>query len=1033
MVTSQAVILIFCLYVGFLWCLAFWTEKFAHAGFSLVNNPLVYSLSLAVYCSSWTFLGSVGMAASRGHLFMTIYLGPTIMFVLWGGLLRKIIRIGNQWRITSIADFISTRYEKSDVLAASVTMVATVGNIPYVALQFKSILSTFDLITAGQEQPSGLVDTHVGVIVVGLMILFTIMFGVRKLEPTERHEGIVMAVAVESMVKIVAFLVVGFFVVYVLFNGFNDLFDRLAAEPMVNRKVCSGSRSYSLLTWFCYIGLSANAIMCLPRQFHIAVVENQSAKHLRWGLWLFPLYLVVISVFVHPIALAGLLRGAPMEQADTFVLLLPLQEGHRAITLLVFIGGFSAATSMIMICSMTMATMISNHLLLPLVDAVPRLNFIARRLLQARWLTVAAFISLGYVFERMVGHYYPLAEIGLMSFGAILQLAPSFFGGLFWRDGNRRGALLGLWFGFAVWAYTMLLPMLSRAGLADLSVLQEGPLHLRLLRPEALLGLEGLDPVAHAMIWSMIANLSGYIFGSLWSGSGPGNRNQAEAFVGAPAESPLLGGSGRATQYVPIHDKIRIINRLFGRYFSPEKTREMIATVLRDAKLANRRTASIAELSELYDQVEKALAGSIGSAMANRALQKADFFTELEAEELRRLFADILTSLQAKPADLKKTIDFYREREILVTGHARELEEKIRELEDQIIKTRAAEEKLKESEERYRVAIEGSSDGVVVIGGGRITWGNNRLPEMFGYESLDEILGRDLRLIIHPEDHDRVMKISKLRQYGEQAPSRYDFKGVRKDGTPIYVAVSATRIQFQGRPFNLAYLRDVTLRRMAEEEIHYLSRRLIESIEEERRRLAANLHDEFGQALTALHLGVGSIRSMTADRPDLEAPLNRITGIIEGLAETARNIAGELRPDVLDHLGLISAAEWHLNEFRQISGCRVEFDAVGFHSRRIQPQAEIVLYRVLQESLTNIVKHARASMVQVRLTYSHPRVILVISDDGQGFEPENGGPGRVDIKTGIGLISMKERVAAVGGTLDIRSVPGRGTTIRVTI
>ncbi len=1029
MLSSISVIGIFCLYVGLLYCVAQWAERRATTGSSLVNNPLVYSFSLAVYCTSWTFYGSVGLAASQGHLFLAIYLGPTLAFIFGGGLLRKMVRLKSSHRITSIADFVSARYEKSEGLAAVVTLIALVGTVPYVALQMRAFLATFEVITTHPGANASWVGTHVGPIMVGLMILFTIMFGVRRLDPTERHEGMVMAVAVESIVKLVFFLAGGAFVVYWLFDGMDDIFARLAAHPVLKDITEQQSRSLPLLTWSSYLLLSANAILLLPRQFHIAVVENQSEGHIRWAMWMFPLYLLLINLFVYPIAVAGLLEGYPLEAADTFVLHLPLDHGNHVLALLVFIGGFSAATSMILISAMTMATMISNHLLLPLVDWIPQLGFLERHLLKARWLAVAAFILMGYLFERLVGEHFRLASIGLISFAAVLQLGPAVIGGLYWRGGTKRGAILGLLAGFAVWCYTQLLPVFVTAGWLSPQFLETGPLNLSLLRPQALFGLEGLDPVAHTVFWSLLFNLGFYILGSLLEEPSEESQSRAEAFVGALSGASMFRGSGRHEANIPVADKRRRIEELFARYFGPRRAEELTEQALAEVGLTGKRLANIAEIAELYDTVERSLGGSIGSATAHRALLKADLFTPYEAKELTELYAEILAHLRARPEDLKRKIDFYQEREALIKRHSEELEEKVAELERQIARRREAEAQLRESEERYRMAIEYSSDGVAIIKDTRMVYINRKLAEIFGYPRRRELVGRSVGVIVHPEDRERVLAIARLRQAGGPAPSRYDFKGIQKDGTPIYIAVSATTINYRGETYNLVYLRDVTARRRAEEDIRTLSRRLIEGIEEERRRLAIDLHDEFGQALTALHMGVEALKDSLTDRPQERQRCEQLIATIERLADNVRNISSELRPDMLDHLGLVPTVEWYIAEFRgRMSGVEVQFTAMGFGDRRLDSQVEIVLYRILQEALNNVAKHARARRVTVRLTYSHPQVILLISDDGRGFDPqESGAVGR----RGVGLVSMKERAASVGGSIDIRSRPGKGTVIRV--
>ncbi len=1036
MLTGLGVISIFCLYMGLLFWLALKAERMSAAGHSLVNNPHIYALSMGVYCSSWTYYGSVGLAANHGMLFLAIYLGPTLAAVFFPSVLRRMVRLKTSRRITSIADFICARYEKSEPLAALVTVIALVGTMPYVALQIKAFLATFAIIATPTAGEPGWVATHAGPVMVGLMIVFTIAFGVRRLDPTERHEGMVMAVAAESVVKLIAFMVAGLFVVYFLFDGLDDIFGRIAASPELSHLAERQGESFSFLTWGAYLVLAANAIFLLPRQFHIAVVENQSERHIRKAMWLLPLYLFLINLFVYPVAMAGLLKGYPLARADTFVLLLPQGQGSPALALLVFIGGFSAATGMILICSMAMATMISNHLLLPLVDWFPQLRFLERHLLRARWLAVGGFILMGYLFERLVGERFMLANIGMISFAAILQLAPATFGGLFWRDGNRRGAIWGLSGGFLVWAYTLLLPVFVRGGMLEPGVMVHGPLGLEFLRPHALFGTGGLDPVTHCVFWSLCVNLGLYVMGSLWEQPSQESQSHAQAFVEVMSGGSLFAGFGRSKPHIPLSDKRRAIEKLLTRYFGTQKAAALTAQAFTQVGLSGRKLASITKLAELYDEVERILGGSIGAATSHRVLSRADLFTPFEAQELRDLYAEILANLRARPEDLKRRIDFYQEREALIKVHAQELEEKVAELERQMLMRREAEDRLRESEERYRMAIEYSSDGVALIKDRRILFINKKLAEIFGYGHRGDLVGRSLGVIVHPEERERVLTISRLRQHGLPAPTRYDFKGLRRDGTQLYIAVSATTINYHGETMNLVYLRDVTARRRAEEEIHHLSRRLIAGIEEERRRLAADLHDEFGQALTALHLRVASLNDgLPPGMDEPRAACGKLIGMIESLAENLRNICSELRPDMLDHLGLVPTVQWYVEDFRErLQETRVELEAVGFGGdKRMDQRVDIALYRILQEALNNVAKHADAGKVRVILTYSHPHVIMVISDDGRGMDyPREAGSGEGG-RGGIGLVSMKERVAAVGGTLDIRSSPGRGTTIRVSL
>ena len=1027
MYSSLTVISVFCIYMGLLFMMALWAQVRSDTGRSVVNSPFIYSLSLAVYCTTWTYYGSVGSAANGGMLFLTVYLGPSLAMVFFWRIMGKMVVLKSRHHITSVADFLAARYGKSEGLAAWATFIILVGLVPYISLQLKAIFTTFAIITGPQDPTGGWIGAHLGPILVGLLVLFTIIFGVRRLDPTERHEGMVMVVVAESVVKLVVFLLVGVVVVFFFHDGPGPLFRGLEKSRLLPPEVFPAGGS--VLTWITYLVLSANAVLLLPRQFHIAVVENQNPEHIRRAMWLFPLYMLLLNLFVFPIAGAGLLAGLPLEAADTFLLRLPLEKGFDFLALLVFLGGFSAGTSMILISSMTMSIMISNHLLLPLVDWIPALGFIERHLLKARWLAVLGFILLGYWFEQHVAETMMLVNIGIMSFAAMIQFAPAVFGGLFWRHGTRRGALAGLTAGFALWVYTLLMPT---GGWLSPEVLANGPLGIGLLRPQQLFGLAGLDPVTHSVFWSLLFNLIFFVLGSLWESPDAEETRDAAAFVEALEDQSMVRPSAGRVAYISLAGKLAPIEELLTRYLVADKAREVLDNCLKALGITGKPRITITELAELCDRVERHLAGAIGSATAHRAVLQANIFDEHEAKELREVYAEILASLGARPLDLKRKIDFYQEREALIQAHSFELEDKIAELETQMAMRRQAESRLRESEERYRTAIEYSNDGMVLVKEDKLLFVNHKFAEIFGYGGREELVGREMAMVIHPDDRQRVTEFSRLRQLGLPSPSRYDFKGIRKDGTSIYIAASVTSIIYRGEPHNLAYMRDVTARRQAEEDIRHLSRRLIEGNEEERKRVAADLHDEFGQALTALHMGVESLQENLAPRGNHHERCQSLMGIIEGMADSIRRITTELRPDILDHLGLVATLEWYFDEYRQrVPGVRFFFQAVGF-KRRVAPELEIVLYRILQEALNNVAKHARATQVKVILTYSHPRVIMMISDNGRGFDPARE-PAVEGTGQGIGLIGMRERVASVGGTLDIRSQAGTGTTIRVTL
>ncbi|SDX59759.1 sensor histidine kinase [Hymenobacter psychrophilus] len=532
-------------YLGLLFGVAYAAERRAKARRSLVSNPYVYALSMAVYCTAWTYYGSVGRAAKFGLEFVGIYLGPTLMAPLAWLVLRKIIRICRTQRLTSIADFISARYGKSAGLGALATVGCVLGVVPYISLQIKAIADSFEMLTHGPGAlglPVGEAAAVTSAFYTTVALaFFTIVFGVRSIEATERHEGMVLAVAIESVFKLVAFLVAGLFVTYGLFNGFADVFEQAAAVPDLRRLFTLEGAGTAPGQWLTLLLLSMSAILLLPRQFQVSVVENVNENHLRKAMWLFPLYLIIINLLVLPLAFGGrLLDGTGQLDADMYVLALPLQAGRPWLALFIYLGGLSAASSMIVVETIALSVMISHHLLMPLLVREPvgraegprwfaRLGQLA---LHTRRLAVVLVLALAFGYYAAVGHVLPLVNIGLISFAAVAQFAPVVLGGLYWQGGTRAGATAGLLAGLLVWLYTLVLPTMVEAGLLAKTLLTEGPLGQGGLRPGALLGLHGLDPLSHGLFWSWFFNVGLYVGVSLL-GRAPSalEQRQAQLFV----------------------------------------------------------------------------------------------------------------------------------------------------------------------------------------------------------------------------------------------------------------------------------------------------------------------------------------------------------------------------------------------------------------------------------------------------------------------------------------------------------------------
>lgn len=690
-------------YIGGLFYIAYLAERQHNCISRLAQTPVAYALSIAVYCTSWTYYGSVGKAASSGLSFLTIYLGPTITIGLWWILLRRLVLIKNRFRITSIADFISARYGKSQLLAALVTGIALVGNMPYLALQLKAIKSSFTLITGTGGAAGSFITEHFGPFIVVIMTTFTILFGARKLDPTERHRGMVAAVAVESVVKLVAFLACGIYVCYFLAQGIGDIFSpAYTANPTAAAVLKIGEGEHAYITWSTLLLLSMSAIMFLPRQFHVAVIENSSPRHILTAMWMFPLYMIILNIFVVPIALYGINAGIPVEQADTYVLNIPIIHDNSWLALLIFIGGFSAATGMIMIAAMTMATMVVNHLLLPLFDLATFFAPMRRHLLQWHWIGIIAIISGGYWTESEIGESYALVNMGLISFAAALQFAPAGIGAMFWPRGNKAGAISGLSAGFAIWFYTLMLPAFIKSGWINTAILENGPWGISMLRPEHLLGLSTLPSLSHAVFWSMLFNIGLYVGISILCGQNEEEKRIVEEFH-ATTDSGISSSFGSEDDMViDMTEKMEALQEVLNQYFPAEKSLAVLSHERDRLSLNQRQSVSILEFAQFHRRIESTLAGSIGNAMAHRALSRDTVFPRQEKELLSRAYADILSRLNLSPQEIAEKVNYYTARDELLTLHSQELEVRILEKEEEIKARIRAEKALTEAEENFR-------------------------------------------------------------------------------------------------------------------------------------------------------------------------------------------------------------------------------------------------------------------------------------------------------------------------------------------
>ncbi len=633
-----------------LFAVAYYAERRENSGKSIVNNPYIYSLSLAVYCTSWTFYGSVGRAATSGLSFLPTYLGPTLMASIWMIVLRKVVRTAKANRITTISDFIGARYGKSLSLSALVTIVAVAGITPYLGLQIKAINATFALISGetGGSAAAGLIITFI-------LGAFAIIFGARRLDSSERHVGLVFAIAFESIVKLAAFIFVGIFVTFGLFKGPDDILNRIHGSSNEALLLLGQGTGTGYFEWSSLIFLSMMAVMFLPRQFQMAVVENYNEEHIRKAAWLFPLYLLLINVFVLPIAFGGILTAGNAKGADYFVLTLPLTHGARYLSLFAFIGGFSAASSMIIVETIALSTMVMHSIIMPALinfhDA-PRFPAV---ILNIKRLVIMAIVCIGYWFTTSVGGLYSLVDMGLRSFEAVALFAPAFFLGLYWKRGTKAGAIAGLAAGFSIWFYTLIMPPLIEVGIVKNIGLVAAMTGSRLLNPDSMFGISGLGKWGNALFWGMLANVMFYLVVSVFTRQTKEEELQSLIFVESYEKARDIARGGSYS----INDIEELLTQCIGR----SDAGNVIANFLQK-KNKKRGELTPHDIYELRNDAETVLAGAIGSSMAAIIFEDKLELTEDERGVLSESIKSITETLRLSRkelADANKELSYLKE------------------------------------------------------------------------------------------------------------------------------------------------------------------------------------------------------------------------------------------------------------------------------------------------------------------------------------------------------------------------------------
>ncbi len=654
MFTFNVLLAVALAYVILLFGVAFLAERHAAKGRGgWLRSPVVYTLSLSIYCTAWTFYGAVGYAARSGLEYVTIYLGPTLVMVGWWWVLRRLVRIGRMQRLTSVADLISSRFGKSTSLGVIVTLMAVVSATPYIALQLQSVTLSFSVFAEAGGRPWGQDELAGGAIWVAIgLAVFTVLFGTRNLDANERHHGIVMAIAVEAAVKLLALVAVGVFVVWGIAGGPAQILTQIETSPIATWQQ-DGSR------WISLIFLSAAAFICLPRMFQVLVVENVDERHLNIAGWAFPAYLMLMSLFVVPIAVVGLRLLPTGANPDLFVLTVPLSQGRDGLAMLSFLGGFSSATSMVIVATIALATMVSNHIVVPIWLATrgntPQAKMsgdVRAVILLTRRLTIAGVLLLGYLYYRLSGGGAALAAIGLVSFTGAVQVLPALIGGIFWRGATRVGAAMGLITGFLVWSWTLFLPSFGSAAILSELTTPAGPFGIGWLRPDALFGIEGMDPLVHGIMWSMLLNAAMFFIGSVFSFPTPLERLQGAQFVNVFDFS--TGSQPWRTSVANAEDLLIMSQRIIGG-------REAQSFFQRAAQEQG-KDGYLPDVTPVFmEALERELSGSVGAATAHAMIGQLSDGSGVSVEDLIAVAdeaAQILeysNQLEAKSAEQDRT------------------------------------------------------------------------------------------------------------------------------------------------------------------------------------------------------------------------------------------------------------------------------------------------------------------------------------------------------------------------------------------
>jgi len=1008
-------------YVALLFGVAYFGDRKARLAGAPTRKPWVYSLALGVYCTSWTFYGAVGRAATSGWDFLPIYLGPVLVFMLWSPLLQRIVRISKRHNITSIADFVGARYGRHQPIAMLITGIAVIGVLPYIALQLKAVAFGFEVLSV-QAPNGGSTFFDNAMLIAAMLAAFAILFGTREVLSSENHHGMVLAIAFESIVKLVAFMAVGAYAVYVLRGGFEDAYAHAMALPQMRETLSDPQWRAGFIAQTILAGA---AIFCLPRQFHVAVVESTAIADVRMARWLFPAYLALISVFVIPIAAAGLEQFAGSKvPADTFVLALPLAGGHHLLALATYLGGFSAATGMVIVETIALSTMVCNELVMPLLLRSGRVahgrgHDVSGLIKLIRRVAIVAIVGLAYLYFRLFTGPGTLTQIGLLSFTAVAQFAPSIIGGVYWKRGRYQGVIAGLCIGASVWFYTLLIPELVGSD-GPSALLRDGPFGIGWLRPQTLFGFSGLDPITHGAFWSLALNALAYVAVSLTGAPRLHERLQSARFLGDASAQPAPQ-PGVPTSAATVGDLQELLECFLGGDRARALCEQYAARSGRAQLLPHERADP-----EFVRVTEHQLAGALGASSARLVMASMLRGRDMQLEEVVRLLDE--------------------------TSHV-----------------------IQFNRELLRAALEHLSQGVSVVDAElRLVAWNMRYLELFDYPAGMVVVGRPIEELLrfnasrgllraadvetalnrrldhmragHAYTHERelpggnVLEIKGNPMPGGGFVTTYsDVTAHKRTQRALREANEMLEIRVANRTRELTNLNQALAEAKSDAERANYSKT---------RFLAAASHD-LAQPITAARLFLSSVEN--AEMPETALGLM-------GKAENALTTAETLLIGLLDISRLDAGAEevrlTHFDVATLLEPLAAEFQVLarnrGLTLRLARCHAVVhsdarLLRRVLQNFLANAVRHTAKGRVLIGCRRWLGSLRIEVWDTGPGIAPQKQAEifeefRRFDTpdssgERGLGLgLAIADRTARLlGHRLSLRSRQGHGSVFGIAV